>query len=65
MLISEPKLYSIEVTEDIASKIRIFAEMGVFALKNGSVEIHFDAFGNTSQVVTHTHRRVVPTKLVV
>ncbi len=52
------------MTEDIATKIRIFAEMGVFAMSNGSVEIHFDGLGNPSQVVTHTHRRVIPTKLV-
>lgn len=52
-------LYSIEVTEDIASKIRIFAEMGVFAMKSGSVEIHFDPLGNVSQVVSHIHRKVI------
>lgn len=60
----EPTLYSIEVTEDIASKIRTFAEMGVFAMKSGSVEIHFDSFGNVSQVVSHTHRKVIHTKSI-
>lgn len=51
-------LYSIEVTADIATKIRTFAETGVFAMKNGSCEIHCDAEGNISQVVTHTHFKV-------
>lgn len=58
----EPTLYSIEVTEDIAKKIRTFAEMGVFAMKSGSVEIHFDALGNVSQVVSHIHRKVIHTR---
>lgn len=64
MQTSESILYSIEVTEDIASKIRIFAEMGVFAMKSGSVEVHFDALGNVSQVVSHIHRKVIPMQKV-
>lgn len=55
----EATLYSIEVTEDIATKIRILAEYGVFAAKNGSADIHFDAQGNISQVVLHTFHRVM------
>lgn len=51
--------YNVEVTSDIATKIRQFAEMGVFSMKGGSCEIHFDAEGNVSQVVTHTHQRVI------
>ncbi len=64
MLISEPTLYSIEVTEDIATKIRVLAEMGVFALKSGSAEVHFDALGNISQVVTHIHRKVIHNPII-
>lgn len=54
-------LYSIEVTADIAKKIRVMAEMGVFAQKSGSCEIHFDTRGDIALVVTHTQQRVVPT----
>lgn len=64
MLISEPKLYTIEVTEDIASKIRTMAELGVFAAKNGSCEIHFDPQGNISQVIIHTYHRVIPKRQI-
>lgn len=39
MLISE--LVKIEVTPDIAAKIRVLAEAGVFTLDTGSAEIHF------------------------
>ncbi len=64
MQISEIPTYSLEVTEDIAAKMRILAEYGVFSAKNGSCEIHFDTLGNISQIVMHTHHRiskVVPT----
>ena len=64
MLNSEPKLYSIEVTEDIATKVRILAETGVFAAKGGSIEIHFDTLGNISQVVTHTYQKLSTPALV-
>lgn len=55
---SDSLLFSIEVTADIAAKIRILAEAGVFATKGGSCDIHFDALGNISQVVTHTYTKV-------
>lgn len=58
MLTSKVPTYSIEVTEDIASKIRILAEYGIFAAKGGSCELHFDAQGNISQVVMHTYHKV-------
>lgn len=51
-------LYNIEVTADIAAKIRLLAETGVFAMRGGSCELHFDPEGNISQVVTHTHHKV-------
>lgn len=51
-------LYSIEVTADIAAKIRTLAESGVFAMKGGSCDIHFDNQGSISQVVSHTYRRI-------
>lgn len=34
-------LITIEVTPDIATKIRFMAESGVFAIQNGSATIHF------------------------
>lgn len=52
------KLYSIEVTEDIATKMRVLAEYGVFAMKGGSCELHFDPEGNISQVVIHSYHKV-------
>ncbi len=55
------ELYSIEVTADIATKIRILAESGVFAAKGSSCELHFDPEGNISQVVTHTYKRIEKT----
>lgn len=55
------ELYSIEVTEDIASKIRTLAETGCFRMRNGSLEIHYDAQGNISQVVTHSYQKVIHT----
>lgn len=61
---STSNLYSIEVTADIADKIRIMAELGVFAAKNGSCEIHFDSQGNISQVVTHAYHKVVHRKTI-
>lgn len=51
-------VYSIEVTADIAAKIRVLAELGVFAMRGGNCEIHFDQEGNISQVVTHTYKKV-------
>lgn len=54
-------IYSIEVTDDIASKIRVLAEQGIFSAKGGSVELHFDALGNISQVVRHTYTKVINT----
>lgn len=51
-------LYQIEVTADIALKIRQLAELGVFAIKGGSCELHFDAEGNISQVINHIHHRI-------
>lgn len=57
-------LYSVEVTADIAAKIRILAELGVFAAKGGSCEIHFDMKGNISQVVTHAYHKVIHTEKV-
>lgn len=38
-----PPLIKIEVTPDIAAKIRFMAESGVFALKKGMVTLNFDA----------------------
>ena len=55
----EPILYSIEVTADIALKIRQMAEFGVFSLRGGSCEIHFDAEGKLALVVTHTSQRPI------
>lgn len=57
-MLNSTKLYSIEVTEDIAAKIRILAEHGVFAAKSGSCDIHFDALGNISQVVVHSFHKI-------
>lgn len=54
-------LYSIEVTADIALKIRQLAELGVFAQKGGSCDLHFDTEGNISQVVKHTYHKVLST----
>lgn len=48
-------LYQIEVTEDIASKIRVLAESGFFLMKAGSSEVHFDSAGTISQVILHTY----------
>lgn len=62
MLTSE--MYSIEVTGDIAAKIRSLAETGVFAMRGGSCEVHFDNEGNISQVVTHTYQRLSTSKVV-
>lgn len=56
-------LYSIEVTEDIALKMRQMAESGVFSAKGGSVELHFDSEGNMSQIVTHTYKKLLTPKL--
>lgn len=36
-----PILINIEVTPDIASKIRFLAEQGVFSMMDGSAELHF------------------------
>lgn len=55
------ELYQIEVTADIAKKIRLLAEKGVFAMKNGSCDLHFDNNGDISQIVTHTYHRTVHT----
>lgn len=49
--------YNIEVTADIATKIRILAESGFFATRGGSCDVHFDGEGKISQIVTHTHKR--------
>lgn len=57
-------MYSIEATEDIASKIRILAEQGVFSAKGGSIELHFDIEGNISQIVRHTYHRLSTSKVV-
>jgi len=54
----DTNLYSIEVTADIATKIRVMAELGVFAAKSGSCELHFDPEGNISQIVMHTHHKI-------
>lgn len=35
-------LVSIEVSQDIAKKIRFLAESGVFAITKGSATLHFD-----------------------
>lgn len=51
-------LYAIEVTGDIALKIRQLAEAGLFSAKGGSMEIHFDTEGNISQFVTHSYRKI-------
>lgn len=53
----EIPLYNIEVTADIAAKIRILAEYGVFSAKGGSRDIHFDALGNITQIVEHNYLR--------
>ncbi len=55
--VMQPTLYSIEVTEDIATKIRVMAEANVFSMKGGSCEIHFDAQGTIALIVTHTQQR--------
>lgn len=61
---SSLKLYSIEVTADIAQKMRVLAETGVFRMRNGSCEVHFDTEGNISQVITHTYQKVIHTKVL-
>ena len=38
-----PTLVTIEVTEDIAGKIRFMAESGIFAIKKGNATLNFDA----------------------
>lgn len=53
-------LYSLEVTADNALKIRQLAELGVFAMKSGSCEIHFDSEGKIVLVSTHMQKRVIP-----
>lgn len=58
-----PALYNIEVTADIATKMRILAETGVFALKGGSCELHFDTEGNISQIVTHLYQKISTSRL--
>lgn len=63
MSISDALTYSVEVTEDIATKMRILAELGVFSAKGGSCEIHFDNEGNISQVVKHTYHRLSTSKV--
>lgn len=55
------EMYQIEVTEDIAAKIRLLAENGVFAQKGGSCDLHFDYAGNISQIVTHSYKKVINT----
>lgn len=50
--------YSIEVTEDIAAKIRILWETGLFSMRNGSCEVHMDTMGTISQVILHTYHRI-------
>ena len=47
-----PILIKLEVTEDIAAKIRAFANEGIFALNTGSAELHFKD-GNLLKIVTH------------
>lgn len=49
----EPKLYSIEVTEDIAAKIRYLAEIGFFAMKRGKCIVNFTNEGTISSVENH------------
>lgn len=61
-MISE--LYSIEVTGDIAAKIRAMAEGGVFAMRGGSVELHFDIAGNISQITTHSYKKLSTPDLI-
>lgn len=56
-------LYSIEVTEDIAAKIRLLAESGFFAMKSGSSEVHFDSTGAISQIVLHTYFKPLKEKV--
>lgn len=57
------ELYAIEVTADIAAKIRVLAEQGVFAQKGGSCELHFDTEGNISQIITHTYKKISTVRL--
>lgn len=45
-------LIKIEVTPDIAAKIRALAEEGVFTLETGSAEIHFKD-GALLKIITH------------
>lgn len=46
------QLINIEVTPDIAAKIKAIAEQGVFTLDTGSAEIHFKD-GNLLKIITH------------
>lgn len=59
---SSIELYSIEVTADIAQKIRYLAEVGFFAAKRGKCTVNFDNEGNISSVETHQYHypQVVP-----
>lgn len=54
-------MYQIEVAGDIAAKIRILAEQGIFSAKSGSIELHFDSEGNIAQVVRHIYTKVIHT----
>jgi capsule polysaccharide export protein KpsE/RkpR len=56
MLISDMDipLISIEVTPDIATKIRFLGESGFFSMRRGKVTVNFDNAGNISSMETHT-----------
>lgn len=60
-LIGNMNLISIEVTPDIASKIRFMAEEGVFALEKGSATLHFEG-GKLLTIKTerYSHSRSYP-----
>lgn len=47
-----PNLIKIEVSEDIATKIRAMAEQGIFTIDTGSAEVHFKD-GNLLKIITH------------
>ncbi len=50
MLISEIPLIGIEVTPDIAAKLRFMVESGVFDIRGGSATLMFDPAGKLKSI---------------
>lgn len=52
MLTGEIPTIQLEITPDIAEKIRFMSEEGVFGLLTGSAELHFKD-GRLLKIITH------------